>query len=226
MRLLSLLLLMLSLAGCAETVSPKESAESASRVSPVTIEPDAEGFVPLSADSFKLFAPATEKGDSALIDFDNGFQLSGTKRAYAYSRETYRDFTLRFEFRWPKAAELPDEERENANTGVLVFITDEHKIWPKCLEVQGKWSELGHIKSNARDITVTVQDDEAARQQARKPVGEWNTVEIISKDGALTSYVNSVKIAESEPTELREGPIAFQAERFDVEFRNVRIREE
>ena len=51
-------------------------------------------------------------------------------------------------------------------------------------------------------------------------------MEVVSKDGALTSYINGVKIAESEPTELREGPIAFQAERFDVEFRNVRIREE
>ena len=113
-----------------------------------------------------------------------------------------------------------------ANTGVLVFITGDDKIWPKCLEVQGKWSELGHIKSNAKDVTVEVRDDQAAREQARKPVGEWNSLEIVSKDGALTSYLNGTKIAESDPTELREGRIGLQAERFDVEFRNVRIREE
>lgn len=225
MRPASLLLLTITILGCVDTAPPaKQRSPSDNGV--VASAPDADGFVPLPADSFKLFAPATEKGEIALVDFDNGFQLTGTKRAYAHTRDSYRDFTIRFDFRWPNAAKLPEEERQNANTGLLVFITDEHKIWPKCLEVQGKWTELGHIKSNARDVSVNVQDDEAARQQARKPVGEWNSVEVVAKDGALTSYLNGIKIAESEPTELREGPIAFQAERFDVEFRNVRIREE
>ena len=162
----------------------------------------------------------------AITSTDNGFRLAGTTRGYAYTHQSYRNFTLRFDYRWPSAAELPEDERAKANTGVLVFITGEHKVWPRCLEVQGRWDEMAHIKSNARDVTVAVRDDEAARATARKPVGDWNSIELVAKDGALTSRLNGVKIADSDATELREGPLGFQAEGFDVEFRNLRIRQD
>jgi len=213
--------------GCSDTAGT-------SQAKPLLAKPDAEGFVPLDIDINRHFAVSNE-GKRALITgsiewavdtFAVALRMDGTARGYVYTSKPYKNFTLRFDVRWPNATELPEDERPNANTGVLVFITGEHKVWPKCLEVQGKWSELCHIKSNAKDVTVEVRDDEEARQNARKPVGEWNSVEIVAKDGALTSYLNGVKIAESDPTELRDGPIGFQAERFDVEFRNVRIREE
>lgn len=232
--------LLLLFAGCAKedeqptaagTAGAKSGAVSNPSLAPT---PDAEGFVRvmISNDSVaeakggaRALLPSVAVGNT-VGETGTYLELIGTKRGYVYSVKPYRNFTLRFDYRWPNAAELPEAERPEANTGVLVFMTGEHKIWPKCLEVQGKWSEMGHIKSNAKDVTVTVRDDPAAREQARKPVGEWNAVEVVAKDGALTSTVNGVKIAESDPTELREGPIGFQAERFDVEFRNVRIREE
>lgn len=224
MRPICLLLPTLLLAGCSEAIPPTDTP-------PVAPIPDAEGFIPITdsrQNAARNLAIFLGDGDASKYWLkDSGdFGVTSAGRGYFYTKKPYRNFTLRLEYRWPNAADLPEEERPNANTGVLVFITGEHKIWPKCLEVQGKWSEIGHIKSNARDVSVAVNDDEEARRKARKPVGEWNAVEIVSKDGALTSYVNGVKIAESEPTELREGPIGFQAERFDVEFRNVRIREE
>ena len=181
----------------------------------------------LRDNDFDLFiAPKEDQPLAFESDGEEILRLKGERRGYASTKQSFASFTLRLDVRWPNAADLPEDERANANTGVLVFITGEDKIWPKCLEVQGKWSELGHIKSNAKDVTVEVRDDQAAREQARKPVGEWNSLEIVSKDGALTSYLNGTKIAESDPTELREGRIGLQAERFDVEFRNVRIREE
>jgi hypothetical protein len=211
--------------GCStEKATPPASQQAAS--ADVQPTPDAEGFVALSPSQLTTFVDPKAK---EIYDFsaeDNDLKLAGKVRGYMATTNSYRDFTLRLDVRWPNAAELPEDERANANTGVLVFITGEDKIWPKCLEVQGKWSELGHIKSNAKDVTVEVRDDRAAREQARKPVGEWNSLEIVSKGGALTSILNGTKIAESDPTELREGRIGFQAERYDVEFRNVRIREE
>jgi hypothetical protein len=191
--------------------------------------PDAEGFVSLSAADFLGFRDPKAKGtvrEATEETAREGIYRLGDARQYVYTKRPYRDFTLRLEYRWPRAADLPPEKRDAANTGVLVFITGEHKVWPKCLEVQGKWSEMGHIKSNAKDVAVTVRDDEAAREKARKPVGEWNAVEVVAKGGALTSFVNGVKIAESDPTELQEGPIGLQGEGYVVDFRNIRIREE
>lgn len=235
MKLLRLAVVLLPLAGCSDGTdqpgaagSPAASApppnEASAAQSPV---PDAEGFVPVRMDDMEFYAIGKgEAGGVSMNSTDTGFVFRGNVRNYAYTRKPYKNFTLRFEYRWPNAAALPEAERQDANTGVLVFITGEHKIWPRCLEVQGKWSEMGHIKSNAKDVTVTVRDDAAARERARKPAGEWNAVEVVAKDGALTSTLNGVKIAESDPTDLREGPIGFQAERFEVEFRNVRVREE
>ncbi len=183
--------------------------------------------MPLAAERLTLFAPTKGRETAAITADEPGtFNLRGDGRGYAYTAKSYRNFTLKFRYRWPAAAELTEAERPNANTGVLLFLAGENKVWPRCLEVQGKWSEMGAVKSNARDVTVDVRDDEAARQQARQPVGDWNEIEVVARDGAITSIVNGMKVAESESTELREGPIGFQLERYDVEFRDVRIRED
>ena len=135
------------------------------------------------------------------------------------------DFTASYEYRFPDAASMPADERETCNTGCLLFITGEDKVWPRCLEVQGRWDDTAQIKSNARDVQVTATLDEKARDAARKPPGEWNRVEIVSRGGALTVSLNGVQVATSEPTELKRGRIGFQAEGFPVEFRNVTVAE-
>ena len=67
--------------------------------------------------------------------------------------------------------------------------------------------------------------DEAARKKVLKPNTEWNSVEIVTKDGAITAYVNGEKVCESEAYELKEGPIGFQSEGAEIHFRNIRIKE-
>ena len=155
---------------------------------------------------------------------DGVLNLSG--RGYlSTEQDVGPDFTLVYEYRFPNAALVPEADRPSHNTGCLLFITGEDKVWPRCLEVQGKWSETASIKSNARDVQVASTLDEPARDAARKPPGAWNRVEIVSRGGALTVSLNGVEVATSEPTELTRGRIGFQAEGFPVEFRDVRIQE-
>ena len=185
--------------------------------------PEASSGNLLSEGELRFFGESADSGTLAWTD-SKTFRLVGDGRGYAYTRESYRDFTLRLEFRWLNVESLAEEARSEANTGVLLFISGEETIWPRCLEVQGKWTDLGQIKSNARDVKVAASEDDAARRRARKPVGQWNTLEIVARDGAVRSTLNGVAIAASEATALREGPIGFQLERFDVEFRNVEIQ--
>jgi len=148
-------------------------------------------------------------------------------RGYVATKETFGNFTLRLEYRFPNEEGITDPEELAAfNSGVFVLLQEPHKVWPSCLEVQGKWSEIGHIKSNDRDITIEVTDNEEARQKARKPVGEWNELKIVARDGAVTSYVNGTKVCESEPIERESGLIGLQSEGYKVEFRRVEIRVE
>lgn len=153
-------------------------------------------------------------------------QCTGKPRGYLYTNETFGDFVMEIEYRYILPADGSALEKpELANTGFLIYVPDEHKKWPRSPEVQGRWDEICHIKSNARDLTVEViMDDQAARETARKPVGEWNAVRITSQGGALTSELNGVKICETSPCELTSGHIGLQAEDYAVEFRNFRVQ--
>ncbi|MEM9704270.1 MAG: DUF1080 domain-containing protein, partial [Planctomycetota bacterium] len=135
------------------------------------------------------------------------------------------NFTLTYEYRFPAADKMSEEERPTCNTGCLIFIDETDKVWPRCLEVQGKWTETAQIKTNARDVAVDRKTDEAARDAARKPPGEWNRVTVVSDAGGLSVTLNGVAVSSSEPTALTDGRIGFQAEGFPVEFRDVSITE-
>ncbi len=180
------------------------------------------GFTLLSLDDFEQFqGKAKEEVKSPTwTEKSNIISCTGIPRGYLYSKKNYGNFSLRLEYRFPASS----EQKENPNTGILIYITGENRIWPRCLEVQGKFSEMAHIKSNTKEVTLEVTDDQAAREKARRPVGEWNAIEVISKDGMLTSILNGTKIASCKPSELTEGFIGIQSEGDAVDFRNIRVQ--
>jgi len=105
----------------------------------------------------------------------------------------------------------------------LIHITGEHKVWPKSVEVQG------HYGSDCSIFPIGFKgprdDNPAARKKAIKRHTEWNSIEIISQDGTITSLLNGEKIAECGPHEIKEGAIGFQSEGGEIHFRNLRIKE-
>ena len=202
------------LGGCSPAEEPEETAA-----------PETEALHPVDWEGVGSFA--MHPGDDFYVGHDRpdgGASLSG--RGYLASTADYGpDFTVAYEYRFPEAAEMPEDELAKCNTGCLLFIGPEDKVWPRCLEVQGRWDDTAQIKSNARDVQVTSTLDQPARDAARKPPGEWNRVEIVSDGGALTVSLNGEQVSTSEPTDLTRGRIGFQAEGFPVEFRNVSIAE-
>ena len=86
--------------------------------------------------------------------------------------------------------------------------------------------QIATIKENGGAAKVEIVDDAAARESARKPIGEWNAVEIVSKAGALTAYLNGTKVCESQPSDVKDGQIGLQSEDYEVHFRRLRIRAE
>ncbi|QDT36933.1 3-keto-disaccharide hydrolase [Stratiformator vulcanicus] len=228
-------------AGCGTDPAEPSTEESVDQVEPEP--PDVvgtpvlseigneEGFVALTRADFAMDGFGLVEEETAvtwsnrtpdlggfLVRFDSG-------RGYLHTNDAYGNFTLRLDYRFPIDADAESpEDREQLNSGVFVFLEPPHKVWPRCLEVQGKWSEMGHIKSNDRNIQLEVSDDQERREQARRPPGEWNSLEIVTRDGTVTSFVNGVKICESQPSELNSGLIALQAEGDPVEFRHIRIR--
>jgi hypothetical protein len=201
-------------------ITEDEAVELAAEASDSAVPTDSEGFRPLRLRDFEPFSAQqnTWREDHGMI------ATTGTPKGYMYSRRTFQNFTWRAEFRF-----VPSEDaskHDQSNTGFMLCIQEPHKVWPRSLEVQGKWIEMGQIKSNGGVPALTINDDQAAREAARKPVGEWNAIEITVKDGTVSSLLNGKAICLAEPGELKAGRIGLQAELFPVEFRNVRIREE
>jgi len=201
-------------------LSEEQALELAAEASASAVPADREGFRPLHLRDFQMFPaePDSWRDERGMI------LTTGKPKGYIYSRRSYANFTWRAEFRF-----VPQEDAAKAdqsNTGFMLCIQEPHKVWPRSLEVQGKFVEMGQIKSNGGVPALTINDDQASREKARKPVGEWNTVEITVKNGAVSSVLNGQAICFSEPGEVKDGRIGLQAENFPVEFRNLRLRED
>lgn len=233
---LPLIVALLLVAGCRESSPPpaaqaEAAAEAAANATvppqsepfapSLRIEPDdftpEEGFTLLTLEDFVPFEAA-----DTWQQIDGVIVCSGSPKGYVHSTQPYRNFTWRAEYRFAPVEE--DERRSLANTGFMIHIQEPHKIWPGSLEVQGRWDEMGSIKANGGAAALVIEDDAAARESARLAVGEWNAVEIVARDGALTATLNGQLICSSQAGELTEGLIGLQSELYEVHFRRLRIR--
>ncbi len=196
---------------------PVVAVEAAPPASPFVLE---EGFDTLTFADFEAFAAEADTWSATA----EGLQCAGKPKGYLYSKQSYQNFTLRLDYRFPRPDNLKDDAKFKGNTGFLVYITGEHKLWPVCLEVQGKHVQMAAIKENGGAEPVKTEDDDTARQQARKPVGQWNSLEIVSQDGALSVQLNGTPISKCDPDFISEGPIGIQAEDHPFEVRRLRLR--
>lgn len=193
------------------------SSEPAKPEPPFHLE---ERFEMLSFSDFEAFGAEAGTWEGT----DEGVKCAGKPNGYLYSKQPYQNFTMRLDYRFPRPESLKDDSKFKGNTGFLVYVTGEHKVWPVCLEVQGKFVQMGAIKENGGAQPVTATDDDAARQKARRPVGQWNSLEVVSMNGALTVSLNGAQVSKCDPDFLSEGLIGIQAEGHPFEVRRLRIR--
>jgi hypothetical protein len=146
---------------------------------------------------------------------DGVLKVSGKPNGYFYTDKSYKNFVLRFEWRYPERA---------GNSGLLVYIQPPHRVYPKCIEVQGAYGSHGSIFAIG-GAKGKFKDDGAARKKALKNHKEWNLTEVISMDGKLTAKINGMQVCEGQAEGLAEGPLGWQSEGAPIEFRNIVIKE-
>jgi hypothetical protein len=146
---------------------------------------------------------------------DGVLKVSGKPNGYFYTDKSYKNFVLRFDWRYPDKA---------GNSGLLVYIQPPHKVFPRCVEVQGAYGSHGQIFAIG-GAKGKYSNDGKARKMALKPHQEWNQTEVISKDGHLTAKVNGAVVSEGQTEMLTEGPLGWQSEGAPIEFRNIVLKE-
>lgn len=180
---------------------------------------------------------------------DGLLTCTGNPNGYLRTKGRYRDYRLTVEWRWvpvPMPLNAQGNPR-NRNNGVLLHMQLPDAVWPRSLEAQlmetnaGDFFLIGgvetaeHARSVAQAVAAAGTDETAlkaarnnrrtpkARPSSEKPVGEWNTYDIICAGDTITVWVNGVEQNRATGVTVSEGHICLQSEGAPIEFRNIKL---
>ena len=165
---------------------------------------------------FKLKDPSIDPATVFLVN--NGIiHITGNPFGYMRTKETFSDYKLHVEWRWPTEA---------TNSGVFVHAQPPDSIWLRCVECQLKAGNAGDfVCMNGADMDQRTDKSKPfvnkLATSSEKPTGEWNTMEVICKSNTIEVYVNGVLQNKCTNVNLNKGSICLQSEGKDIEFRNV-----
>lgn len=148
---------------------------------------------------------------------DGILHITGNPFGYMRTKETYSDYQLHVEWRWPS---------EPSNSGVFIHAQTPDSIWLRCVECQLKAGSAGNfVCMNGADMTEKTDKTKASVEKlapsSEKPTGEWNTMEVKCKENTIEVHVNGVLQNKGTNLNLSKGSICLQSEGKDIEFRNV-----
>jgi hypothetical protein len=148
---------------------------------------------------------------------------AGKPSGYLRTTQSYRNYALTVEWRFVKVAPKAD------NTGILVHMQMPDKVWPPCVQVQGKHDNQGDLiymsgaeskehKDKGLDANAPVPKTCPSNE---KPVGEWDTVKTVCDGNNVKAFVNGKLMNEGTECTVTAGAIGFQSEGGEFEIRKV-----
>lgn len=152
---------------------------------------------------------------------------TGKPAGYMVTAKSYSNFTLEFEFAFKKPGGLTSDAEFRGNSGCLIHVgqTNALGVWPRSIEVQGANRQLGLILPIPRSLKCTRTFDAEAAEKARKPVGQFNKVEIDVQGGDMIIKLNGAVVSTVGACELTQGAIGLQSEGAETHWKNIRIRQ-
>jgi hypothetical protein len=167
------------------------------------------------------------KNDGTFTVKDGILVCSGRPSGYIYTEKSYSHYTLRFELAFKRPEDLKSDSDFRGNSGCLIHIAEKNAlgVWPRSVEVQGMNRSLGLILPIPRSLKCTRTFDAEASRKVRRPIGEFNEVEIEVNRGDMVIKLNGAVVSTVGDCELTEGPIGLQSEGVETHWRNIRIRE-
>lgn len=164
---------------------------------------------------FHLKDPAVDPSTVFTVR-DGVVHIKGDPFGYMRTKDVYSEYTLHVEWRYPGEA---------SNSGVFIHAQLPDTIWLKCFECQLKSGSAGdfvcmngakmnEMKNNSRVVAKMAASSE-------KPVGEWNSMEVICKSNTIEVIVNGTLQNKATGISDTKGHICLQSEGKDIEFRNV-----
>jgi hypothetical protein len=163
---------------------------------------------------------------------DGLLKITGKEFGYIVTKKSFTDFHLIAEFKWGEKKYPPRENRVRDN-GILYHVVATDKVWPRSIECQVQEGDCGDfwlidsvtIVTDTGKTAPTRNTRVVKKKDNEKPTGEWNRIEVISKDGRCTHIVNGVIVNEGTEASLRSGRILIQSEGAEIFYRRIDIKE-
>jgi hypothetical protein len=180
---------------------------------------------------------------------ENGvIHVSGKEMGYIITRQEYKNYYLRAEFKWGEGTFAP-RAGQARDSGILYNIQGENKVWPRSVEFQINegctgdfWMTDGAALTGKDGQRVTGPTGSALKidrfnkgefknvtgyrdptNELEKPHGQWNVVEMVNRDGHVWQYVNGKLANEGTDAFPTTGKILFQSEGAEIFFRKIKL---
>lgn len=170
-------------------------------------------------------SPAKNIADVCTLQADGSIAAAGQPVGFISTTASYENYRLHAEWRW---------SGKPGNGGVLVHISSgpKDRAWPLCLQIQTKNKTVGDLlpmagATFAEPLTTAPGASPAIKAHtapdSEKPVGEWNTCDIVCRDATIEVTINGVLQNKITQTAPRAGRVGFQFEGTPFELRHVTI---
>lgn len=152
---------------------------------------------------------------------DGAIWCKGEPFGFLRTTQEFTDFKLTLEWKWVD---------EPTNSGVLLRMTDEDKIWPLCMEAQLMHQRAGDVVGMGCDFNENEREEGeffrvATKQHEsnEKDPGAWNSYEIICQDDTMKLTVNGLHQNTATGICVDKGFIGLQSEGSPIMFRNIML---
>lgn len=182
------------------------------------------------------FTEKEKKNDNAQAVYtvsDSIIRLNGEIVGYLMSQKSYSNFELTAEFRWNTEKQY-FRNNNVKNSGIMYNIpTDAPDIlWPRGIQFQikqgftGDFVLLDSVTINVKGVTKPAGKSVVVTRfkDNEKPLGEWNTLRIVSKNGTCSQYLNGELVIEGTNASSKKGRILLQYEGSPIDFRRIILK--
>ncbi|MGA2635770.1 MAG: DUF1080 domain-containing protein [Terracidiphilus sp.] len=200
---------------------------------------------------FDTFLPSTglNSDPNQVFKVENRvIHISGREMGYIITRQEYKNYYLRAEFKWGEGT-FGVREGQARDSGILYNIQGPNKVWPRSVEFQINegctgdfWMTDGAALTGKDGVRVTGPAGSSLKidrfnkgpyknvtgfrdpiNELEKPHGKWNVVELVNRDGHVWQYVNGKLANEGTDAFPSSGRILVQSEGAEVYFRNIKL---
>lgn len=174
-----------------------------------------------------------ENASELFVAKDGMIRMYGATPGYLMYATNYKNFTLKAEFKW-NTDESFARKSNSKNSGIMYLVPETAKdtLWPQGIQFQVKEGATGDFVL-LQQVGITVKGEKVAPgasvvskrfANAEKPIGEWNTVEVICNNGKITQILNGVVVNEGTEPSVSEGRVLLQYEGYPIDFKDIFIK--